>query len=326
MKDSDEKVIQTNDDASASKFSAVRLGYFADKFLKYFVPQPVRRMPLINRGYYTRVVALHSLIDQFLSLGVETKKRQIVILGAGFDTTFFQLQEKIQQQQLTVFEIDFPQVIATKTAIITRTKELSDLVGQIWPQETLTKLGLTGLHSNKLHLIPQDLRDTEQLSKVLIASGLDPTVPTLFLSECVLIYMTVETSNALVKWVGETFPTAVFIAYEQIKPNDPFGKIMLKNLAERGVSLKSIHAHPDLDAQKKRFTEFGWTSAGGVDMNFIEQWLPRSEIQRINRLEMFDEIEELLLMQGHYCIVWGVNEKAAAPGGIWNNFGFKKSS
>lgn len=67
-------------------------------------------------------------------------------------------------------------------------------------------------------------------------------VPTLFLSECVLIYMKEEHSAAVVRWAS-TFNSALFVTYEQILPDDAFGRMMLKNLQ---VSLSRPHFVPFL--------------------------------------------------------------------------------
>lgn len=42
------------------------------------------------------------------------------------------------------------------------------------------------------------------------------SLPTLLLTECVLIYMTTEHSVDLIKWVATTFWSAMFINYEQV--------------------------------------------------------------------------------------------------------------
>jgi hypothetical protein len=55
-------------------------------------------------------------------------------------------------------------------------------------------------------------------------------LPTLFLSECVLIYLKAEYSDKVIGWAAETFPLSCFITYEQIKPDDPFGAVMIENL------------------------------------------------------------------------------------------------
>lgn len=52
-------------------------------------------------------------------------------------------------------------------------------------------------------------------------------LPTVFLSECVLIYMTPSQSSNLVRWAAETLHTVMFISYEQV------------NRAEHGVSISA---------------------------------------------------------------------------------------
>lgn len=42
-----------------------------------------------------------------------------------------------------------------------------------------------------------------------------------------------EHSQAIVKWIKESMKTAFFACYEQIKPNDPFGRVMIQNLNVR---------------------------------------------------------------------------------------------
>jgi hypothetical protein len=43
-------------------------------------------------GYFSRVIALRQCIDKFLELTASHRVRQIVSLGAGFDTTYFHLK------------------------------------------------------------------------------------------------------------------------------------------------------------------------------------------------------------------------------------------
>lgn len=88
---SDVQVQGTNDDASLSKRSCVEKGYFQDPFIGYFVPNKVVRSPLINRGYYSRFAVLRKLLLKFLQQTESCAKRNILSLGAGFDTSFWVL-------------------------------------------------------------------------------------------------------------------------------------------------------------------------------------------------------------------------------------------
>lgn len=65
----DEGVMNTNDDASECKKSAVFRGYYRDEYISYFVKNPDRKAPEINRGYYARVKGVEMCIERFLKVG-----------------------------------------------------------------------------------------------------------------------------------------------------------------------------------------------------------------------------------------------------------------
>lgn len=64
----DEAVMTTNDDASECKRSAVKLGYYTDNYIHYFVKNSERKAPEINRGYYARVKGVELCIEKFLKV------------------------------------------------------------------------------------------------------------------------------------------------------------------------------------------------------------------------------------------------------------------
>lgn len=43
------------------------------------------------------------------------------------------------------------------------------------------------------------------------------SLPTVFITECVLVYLEPEQSGAIINWAGENFKTALFINYEQVR-------------------------------------------------------------------------------------------------------------
>ncbi|KAI8350620.1 leucine carboxyl methyltransferase 2-like protein [Choanephora cucurbitarum] len=311
MQTNDDIVRGTNDDATISRMSAVSLNYIQDPFVHLFVKKPVRRSPIINRGTFIRCLALDSILSQFLSLAGPVKK-QIVALGAGFDTRYFNIKaghlrhqgEPLSHHLSRYFEVDFPEITMKKAMTIKRRKELSALLeGSV----SLERGGMD-LKSDQYCLIGGDLREWPEVSQRLIASGLDTELPTLFLSECVFIYLPPEDSNCILQWITKTMKNAMFGLYEQIKPNDAFGQMMIRNLKSRDIDLKGIHAFPDLVHQENRFKELGWQSAKAVDINKIhDSYLDPSEIARIAKLEMLDELEEWRLLSAHYCIAWAAH-------------------
>ena len=62
-----------------------------------------------------------------------------------------------------------------------------------------------------------DLRSLEGLKAVLTAAGIDRRLPTLFLSECVLVYLEPADSCAVIAWTASAFKRSVFVTYEQVR-------------------------------------------------------------------------------------------------------------
>lgn len=315
--------METNDDATVSKLSAVDLGYYKDDFLHVFVKSRQRRPPLINRGYFARVAALRKLSHGFFSASPCAK--QVVCLGAGFDTSFFQLRStQVFGDEVNYFEVDFPEVVANKMRLILTHKALYSLVvgegrevkaegqaGEEGEKETkkmIVDQDNAQLNGRNYHLLGADLREVDSLDRLLQAAGLDKAKPTLFISECVLIYLQPEESAAVIRWAG-SFAAGVFLTYEMIRPDDPFGRMMLKNLETRGVLLHGIRARPDLAEQKESYLSLGWERADALDMNDVyNHFIDKDVRDKAARLEIFDEMEEWNLIQGHYCIVCAVKE------------------
>jgi hypothetical protein len=148
------------------------------------------------------------------------------------------------------------------------------------------------------------------VERQLLAQGLDLSAPTLFLSECVLVYMAPEDSARVLQWAATRFTGGiVLLAYEMIKPHDAFGRTMLHNLRERGCSLLGLEAYPDLADQRARFLAQGFTHWGGWDMLCVyREFLDATDRARAERLELFDELEEWHLIQEHYCLTMAASD------------------
>ena len=88
----------------------------------------------------------------------------------------------------------------------------------------------------------------------------------------------------------------IYISYEQIRPADAFGKIMVNHFAKRNSAIKCVQHYPSIDFQKKRFLRFGWDS---VVVKTIEEiwkyYINDSEMERLLKIEPFDEAAELML-------------------------------
>ncbi|XP_067843944.1 tRNA wybutosine-synthesizing protein 4 isoform X2 [Heptranchias perlo] len=281
----------------------VSLGYFNDVFLKGFVNKTTRRAPLINRGYYVRAKAVDYSLRCFLQQTARYSRRQILSLGAGFDSLYFRLKANGELKNVIMYEVDFPDVVQRKVTLIKNNPELMELIGcidEMRPAQT-GSLCLSGMDYKLLGI---DLTEIVELDNLLMETGLNPACPTLLLSEVVLTYMKVKSSSAVIHWAANRFSSAVFVVYEQIRPDDPFGQVMQRHFTRLNSTLHALVQFPRKEAQRKRFLNKGWEECHCIDMNeFYVGFIPEQEKQRIEMLEPFDEYEEWHLKCSHYLIL-----------------------
>lgn len=110
----------------------------------------------------------------------------------------------------------------------------------------------TDLHAGNYHLMGVDLRHIDEVKNKLKQAEINFDLPTIFMAECVLVYIEPSHCTTLLKWLANQFPSAVFINYEQVNLTDRFSDIMLGNLRSRGCSLAGVDACQTLDTQMKR--------------------------------------------------------------------------
>ncbi|XP_028406729.1 leucine carboxyl methyltransferase 1-like [Dendronephthya gigantea] len=311
MHSQDDGVIATNDDASICKRFAVQLGYWQDNYIQHFVKNAERKAPEINRGYYARVKGIETILLQFLEL---TKNVcQVINLGSGFDTRYWQLKEACRSPK-TFYEVDFGAVTSRKCMAIRRRKPL-----QAYFNEQDLQYGTDGISASDYHLIASDLRNVGELDQKLTARGLEKSLPTIFIMECVMVYLHPQEAECVIKWAGESFKNAVFLNYEQVNMDDTFGKVMINNLKRRQCDLQGALACPTVDSQVERFKRLSWSDANALDMSTVYQRLPYEDRQRIERLEMLDEVDLFYQLLNHYCISWAFNDEGQTG---FKNLGF----
>uniref|UniRef100_A0A8C2MFP3 Leucine carboxyl methyltransferase 1 n=1 Tax=Cricetulus griseus TaxID=10029 RepID=A0A8C2MFP3_CRIGR len=267
-------------------------GYWHDPYIEHLVRQSKeRKAPEINRGYFARVHGVSQLIKAFLQ---KTECHcQILNLGAGMDTTFWKLK-----------------VIKVAPGAVTAVKNKPLLfrpIMELHPEDTL-QIGKWHngqmLDSKRYAIIGADLRDLSELEEKLKKCNMNTQLPTLLITECVLVYMTPEQSASLLKWAASSFETAMFINYEQVNMDDRFGQIMIENLRRRQCDLAGVETCKSLESQKERLLLNGWETASAVNMMELYSGLPRAEVNRIESLEFLDELELLEQLMRHYCLCW----------------------
>uniref|UniRef100_A0A8C3U4S7 tRNA wybutosine-synthesizing protein 4 n=1 Tax=Catharus ustulatus TaxID=91951 RepID=A0A8C3U4S7_CATUS len=239
-------------------------------------------------------------VQDFLLKTQRLSRRQILSLGAGFDSLYFRLKDMGLLHHTVVYEVDFPNVACQKAALIKGMKELSALVGDTGGEGK----GAVTFSGEDYKLLGVDLSDLSELERTLEEAGLNNEIPTLFIAEVVLTYMENTRSDALIQWAAEHFPRACFLVYEQVHPEDPFGRVMQQHFRQLNTALHSLAQYADCEAQQRRFLGKGWTECSIMDMNeFFTCCIPADEQQRMQTLEPFDEYEEWHLKCSHYFVL-----------------------
>ncbi|KAG5851677.1 hypothetical protein ANANG_G00054190 [Anguilla anguilla] len=270
----DTAVQGTNDSSVVSKVSAAAQGYFLDDFLKSFVCKVSRRAPLINRGYYVRWKAVDHCVKQFLRVTEDCPRRQVLSLGAGFDSLYFRLHAEGAMERVVVFEVDFPDVARRKAALINGSDHLKDALKD-WGPSPSPPTGPVTISSDQYRLLGVDVRAEGAVEEALSRAGLQWSAPTLLLSEVVLTYVDAQRSDAVIGWAARLFPQSLFV----------------------------IH-YPNTAAQRQRFLDRGWERCTCLDMNqFYLDLVPEKERCRVENLEPFDEFEEWHQKCSHYFIL-----------------------
>ncbi|KAL3928342.1 MAG: hypothetical protein SGPRY_002425 [Prymnesium sp.] len=268
--------------AARGKLSAVRARFYSDPYVACFLPSLPCPCPslgaMINTGQYARVAAIGSVIEQFMRLA-PPQSAQIVSLGAGLDTRFWQLHDSALLPARYI-ELDQPCVVEAKARAIASSPQLLAALpgGAACCSES-------GVASVCYSCIGVDLCDLSKLDDALQSAQWDKSAPTLVIAECLLV-----------------------------EPHDPFGQMMVRNLFERGCPLLSIHACPTVSAQKQRAEATGWSHAETMDMySWFETVFTSEERRRIRSLELLDELEEFQLLLRHYCVLLAIKDDQDAP-------------
>ncbi|KAI0010974.1 leucine carboxyl methyltransferase [Xylariaceae sp. FL0662B] len=303
----DATIQDTDTDAAVSRLSAVDLGYLDDPFAEYFVQNQVgratRRLPIINRGTYTRTTALDRLISSFLS-DTQGQERQIISLGAGTDTRCFRLFSQPGHSGLIYHEIDFPAISSRKLQLVRAFPALrhiipnSEVHDRGWSDQNLPNRCQYWCHG-------LDLRDLLKEGATAL-NGVRADVPTLLISECCLCYLEIPEAKGVVKYFTERIFNLATIIYEPIHPDDPFGRQMISNLAARRIRMPTLDAYQDPGKQQARLREAGFESVESLTIEEIwQKWVSTEEKERVDSLEGLDEVEEWNLLADHYVVAWG---------------------
>ncbi|TDC09690.1 SAM-dependent methyltransferase [Nonomuraea longispora] len=139
------------------------------------------------------VFAFHAVLrtrffDDYLLAATRTGCPQVVLLAAGLDTRALRLA---WPSKVTVFELDLPEVFAFKEEVLA---------------------GCGAVPTCERQTVPVDLRGN--WTDALVATGFDPTVPTAWLAEGLLLYLTADEAARLLTAAGELSTPGSQLAFE----------------------------------------------------------------------------------------------------------------
>lgn len=129
-------------------------------------------------GSYPFIITRTRLFDQLLLQQIEAGVRQVVLLGAGYDTRPLRFASRLSG--LSVFEVDFPGT-------------------QLYKRTRLRKTVAAGPHG--ITFIPVDL-NRKSFDKVLLQHGFSPRLKTLFLWEGVSYYLPQSAVERVLEFVS----------------------------------------------------------------------------------------------------------------------------
>jgi len=233
------------------------------------------------------------------------------------------------QPKVNWYEVDHVSVIKEKASLIRK----SNLLKSFCPLLVKTASGYECVgapkrlsFSNELesslsssptyHLVGHDLRDSPTI--LLEKLNLNPTLPTLFIMECVSMYIPITESKSLLQALSVSADTVFTACYEPIiGSGDPFGQVMERNLVKRGVAspecclLQTRTLHDQLE---KLVECEGFLRAVGCDMwSAYETIVTAAQRKRANQSEFMDEYEEWILIMRHYCFVVAQGGRSPCP-------------
>jgi methyltransferase (TIGR00027 family) len=166
---------------------------FEDPYAEAFIPLTPEKIEHANQSVFrVHIVVRTRFFDDYLLAAVKAGCRQVVLVAAGLDARAFRLA---WPEEVRLFELDLPALLAYKEKVLTsRNAE---------PRVPRT-------------VVAVDLR--EDWPRELLAAGFDPSVPTAWLVEGLLVYLSPEDAAGVLAAVTSQSAPGSQIACEHRDP------------------------------------------------------------------------------------------------------------
>jgi methyltransferase (TIGR00027 family) len=144
-----------------------------------------KMMPGVNGAIVTRIRFIDEVVDQCLSEDFQ----QMVIIGAGYDTRAYRIQEV--SKKLKVFEVDHP------------------LTGEIKKKTIAAVIGKLPGHVTYVPVV----FGQERMDQKLMEHGFQQNLKTLFIAEGLLMYIPPQAVDGLLAFItAASLPDSIFVA------------------------------------------------------------------------------------------------------------------
>jgi methyltransferase (TIGR00027 family) len=145
---------------------------------------------LLAAFFYVNARTYH--IDARFAQAATQGSKQVVVLGAGFDTRAYRFHESYPK--LRFFEVDLPATIDLKKRRVT---------------------GVLGRLPSYVRYVPIDF-NSQSLGKVLRRAGYDPAKKTFFILEGVTMYVNEAGNRATLRFVRQHSPSGSMLVYDYV--------------------------------------------------------------------------------------------------------------
>ncbi|GBE68092.1 S-adenosyl-L-methionine-dependent methyltransferase [Mycobacterium sp. MFM001] len=215
-----------------------------DPYSRHFVRYPVLRAMLVHRivagaalrmfdrrwgGLHAHIVLRVRYADEACEAAIRDGIGQIVLLGAGFDTTSLRMAEK----PVTIFEVDAPATQKDKRPVTERLLPVPAVAETVW--------------------VPCDFEENV-LKKRLIESGFDPARPSVVVWLGVSMYLTGHAIDATLADLAELCAPASRLVVDYIdagvmtaRPVWKSARRVARMVARRGEPYRSGFTAIELD-------------------------------------------------------------------------------
>jgi methyltransferase (TIGR00027 family) len=139
----------------------------------------VEQMEKLFPGLSSSIIARVRYFDDYVKKYIENGLEQLVILGAGYDTRAYRIEEL--KENIKVFEVDHPN---TQSFKIEKIREIF------------------ASNSFNVTYVPVDI-ETQQLDQQLLKNGYNPTKRTLFVLEGLTMYITQESFENTLTFISK---------------------------------------------------------------------------------------------------------------------------